>query len=251
MAVNNNDASSIRQYLLGQLSADEQEKIEARLLVDDDLFQEFEVSKVELVEDYCAGELTTKERDWLEQHFLASSEGKQQHTLALALSHRKQPQPTPRPSFVDWLRSLFTSHPWGFAATASAALILTITAFLFFPPARSTTSVAVSLTNSTITRSTGAPTQRISLGRDAGEVRASLMLPEPAPQGTKYRAQLDDRTKRQTVKIVEQSPQLVVVSIPAAQLPSGSYSLKLYVTNPDGSEEPIPGDYLFDVERTN
>ncbi|HEX6729842.1 MAG TPA: hypothetical protein VF074_07515 [Pyrinomonadaceae bacterium] len=84
MALNTNDETSIRPYLLGQLSVEEQNKLEERLMVEDDLFQEFEVSKVELVEDYCAGELDPTEREWLEQHFLDSPEGKHQRSLALA-----------------------------------------------------------------------------------------------------------------------------------------------------------------------
>lgn len=34
-------------------------------MVEDDLFQEFEVSKVELVEDYCAGELGLSKASWV------------------------------------------------------------------------------------------------------------------------------------------------------------------------------------------
>ena len=81
MSLNNSDQQEIRRYLLGQLEDEEQQKIEDRLMTENDLFEELEISKGEIVEEYCAGELTTKERDWLEQHFLASPEGQRRRTF--------------------------------------------------------------------------------------------------------------------------------------------------------------------------
>ena len=57
MALNDQDQARIRDYLLGHLSDEEQEKIETRLMTEDDLFEELEISKTELVEEYRAGEL--------------------------------------------------------------------------------------------------------------------------------------------------------------------------------------------------
>jgi hypothetical protein len=55
MALSTHDQTKIREYLLGHLNDQEQEQIEERLIVDDDLFQELEISKGELIEEYCAG----------------------------------------------------------------------------------------------------------------------------------------------------------------------------------------------------
>ena len=68
MALNNHDQAQIREYLLGKLTEAEQEKIEERLMLEDEFFDEFEVSKDELVEEYCAGELGQAERKWFEEH---------------------------------------------------------------------------------------------------------------------------------------------------------------------------------------
>ena len=42
MALSDHDQVQIREYLLGKLTDDEQEKIEERLMVEDDLFEELE-----------------------------------------------------------------------------------------------------------------------------------------------------------------------------------------------------------------
>ena len=68
----NNDQITIREYLLGKLSEDEQQKIEERLMTENDLFQEFEISKGELVEEYLANELSGEEHEWFEGHFLSA-----------------------------------------------------------------------------------------------------------------------------------------------------------------------------------
>ena len=76
MALNNHDQARIREYLLGRLSDEEEEKIEERLMVDDDLFEELEISKGELIEEYSAGELNQTDRKSFEDGYLASPEGR-------------------------------------------------------------------------------------------------------------------------------------------------------------------------------
>src|ERR1044072_7205185 len=85
MALNNQDQAQIREYLLGKLSEAEQEKIEERLMVEDELCDGLEAAKDELVEEYCGGELDEPERRWLEDHFLASPEGRQRQAFVLSM----------------------------------------------------------------------------------------------------------------------------------------------------------------------
>ena len=96
MALTNHDQAKIRQYLLGHLSDEEQQKLEERLILEDDLFEELEISKGELVEEYCAGELPEKEHHWFALHYLASPEGRQRHTFTVALNCLKRPVPAPK-----------------------------------------------------------------------------------------------------------------------------------------------------------
>src|SRR5689334_21873562 len=125
MALNNHHQGQLREYLLGKLSDAEQEKIEARLMVEDQLFDEFEASKDELVEEYCAGELGTTERQFFEEHYLRSVEGQERRACVLAMDclQSRQPvtidewtplplpvhPPDPRPGIFQQLMALFAN----------------------------------------------------------------------------------------------------------------------------------------------
>src|SRR5687768_12864644 len=87
MPLSEHDHDITRRYLLGQLTDDEEQKLEERLLSEDDFFQEVELTKDELAQEYASGELTAKERKWLQENFLASPEGKQRHEFARTFHH--------------------------------------------------------------------------------------------------------------------------------------------------------------------
>jgi hypothetical protein len=76
---------AIRDYLLGELSEPEQQRLEERLLVDDDYFQQLQVVEEELIDDYISGELPTRERLKFDSHFLAAPERQQDLRFAQAL----------------------------------------------------------------------------------------------------------------------------------------------------------------------
>ena len=109
MALNDNDQTHIREFLLGRLSDDEEQKLEERLLVEDDLFQELEISKSELVEEYCANELNHEENQWFERNFLSSPEGKERYSLAVTLSHLQRPPSPPTRSLTFFERRVLLS----------------------------------------------------------------------------------------------------------------------------------------------
>src|ERR1044072_8832193 len=121
MALSERDQTSIRQYLLGHLSGEEDEKIEERLMTVDDLFQEFAISKDELIDEYRAGELPQPDHKFFEENFLASSEGRKSYTFAAALDCLEQPQPQSYNLF-EKLSSFFTQHRWLVASATAAAV---------------------------------------------------------------------------------------------------------------------------------
>jgi hypothetical protein len=252
MALSKHDQATIREYLLGHLSEDAQERLEERLMIEDDLFEELEISKGELVDDYRAGEFTREERHWFEQHYLASPEGRQHHVFALALDCVEIPGPAPKPlTFFERVGSIFERQRWVFATASAAALVLIVAGVLFFRTGPQE-SLAFTLTSSATRRGAGdTQIHRITLNSNLGELRISLKLPEPPTPGTKYRAELDDRREIQNVKLAGQDADSVLVTIPARQLMPGYYALRLFAIEDDGTEQQIPGDYFFLVEQTN
>jgi len=242
------DQVTVRDYLLGHLNNQEQEKIEERLMVEDDLFEELEISKGELVEEYCAGELNKDDRQWFEHNYLASTEGRQRHALVLAISCLKHPQVVERqPSFFEKLA--FWTKPRWVAGVASAALVLIIAFIGVRSLQQPKTTISVALINTQVNRSNGNNTlpPKVNLPPDAGELRASLTLPKPFPQGTRFQAVLDNQIDRKQVNVVDHKENTVTVVVPARDLPVGEYALELTAIKNDGSEEAIPGIYRFDV----
>lgn len=86
------DRNMFRRYLLGELAQEEQRaSVEEGLLINDDLFEEFELVKEDLIDQYVSGELTDEERERFEQHFLTTPERREslRHAQALARYARK------------------------------------------------------------------------------------------------------------------------------------------------------------------
>ena len=251
MALINHDQAKIRQYLLGRLSDEEQQKIEERLMVEDALFEELEITKGELIEEYCSGELNQNEREWFEGHYLASPEGKQRHTFTLALNCLKRPIPAPkRLTWFERLGIFFKARPW-VVATATAAALLLVIAGAFIPSQFFNTepqrSLAITLSSGAISRSlTDGQHRKIQPPPDVKQLNIALLLPESAPPATSYRVELDNRREIKALKPITQDTSSVSVVIPTAELPPAFYSLRLFAIKADNQEHQL-GDYFFEI----
>jgi hypothetical protein len=262
MALNNHDQAQIREYLLGKLSEVEQEKIEERLMVEDELFDEFEVSKDELVEEYCAGELDRAERQWFESHFLASAEGRQRRAFALAMNCLREPQPAlvsqtkpwpelhveRRVTFFERLAAFVKMRPWTVATVTAVVLVIALVLVATRSGSRRQGEVfAATLTNATLKRGAEGPLPtKLHLPSNTAQLKLRLELPKAAAPGTRYKAELDDRVNRKPVEIVQSDPQSATVVIPTELVPRGEYSVLLTTKNPNGITQQL--SYLFNIE---
>lgn len=251
MAVSDRDHTRIRQYLLGHLNDEELEKLEERLVLEDDLSEELEISKGELTEQYCSGELTQKESHWFGTHYLATSQGRYEHELALALECLDSPSPEPKKqlTFREKLKSLFKTRSWALAAASALGLVV-IASLYFYPRSFNQPVYSITLTKTTLTRDNQNNTplpEKVTLPSNTSYLRASLKLPDQFPSGTRFEAILDNRIDRKPVNVVEENQDIVTVSIPASELPRGEYALELTAIRIDGVKEEIPGSYRFSV----
>ena len=252
MALTNRDQAKIRQYLLGHLSDEERQEIEERLMTEDDLFEELEISKGELIEEYCAGELNQDEHQWFERNYLASPEGRQRYTFTVALNCIKRPLPALEPAtFSERVRAFLQKWRWAVAIPAPAALVVAIAIGLQVAR-RSQTSHTFSAFNlySTVTqRSAGnARYYKVSLSPEVGELRITLGLPEGVTHGTNYRAELDNRREIRNLDVTSLDATSVLVVVPTAQVPEGLYAVRLYSSRDGSPEQLIPGEYLFQTK---
>ena len=251
MALSNNDQAKIRDYLLGRLTEEEQEKIEERLMVEDDFFDELEISKGELIEEYCAGELVQNDHQWFESHYLASAEGKQRHSFALALGSLKRsiPAPAPKPTLLERLRSLLNVRQLQPVAASAALVLVAGVGLAIYISTLPSSYDHVTLTNNVADRSlTGNQYQKVTLSPEAGGLRISLKLPETATPGAKYRVEFDNRTDVENLTPHLDETNAVVVEIPAKKLPAGLYALRLFETKGNGTEQRVGGEYRFEIK---
>jgi hypothetical protein len=137
VSLQSGNIDSIRRYLLGDLSEQEREQVEQRLMSDDDLYQQLLVAEDELIDEYVSDELPEQERAKFSRHFLSVPELRQdvkfaaslkKHALETAQRDVIAPKPAApaRISPFGWLGTLFTRPAFGasLAALLLAAVVL-------------------------------------------------------------------------------------------------------------------------------
>lgn len=86
MSVETHENAKIRKYLLGNIQVeDERRKIEERLMLEDDFFEELSIQEDELIQDYVDNQLSADERRRFEKHFFISEERRDNIKFARAL----------------------------------------------------------------------------------------------------------------------------------------------------------------------
>ncbi|HYJ87331.1 MAG TPA: hypothetical protein VEW46_14815 [Pyrinomonadaceae bacterium] len=251
MALNNRDEETIRGYLLGKLTDDEEVNVEQRLLTEDGFFEDMEVAKDELVEEYQAKQLKKEEGEWFERNFLASPEGKQSQAFAKALNRyvvdHRLPSRQNR-SLVQGLVAFWNSQPDLLRVAAAVAVVAIVAGIVWISRAPSPQNFAtLTLLNTASTRSSGIEPSTVRLKEDA--LRLTLMLPASATPGVRYRVDvINDKDETKSYEAAGQNAQSVSLEIPAAQLPPGHYLVTVSTVSDSHDVQRIPGSYRFTVE---
>jgi len=129
MASNHDDQSSVRRYLLHQLTDEEHQQIEQRLLTEDELFEQLQAAEDELIDQYITGSISKDDAEMFEKHFLATPERQQKLRFAKAFRRYvadhaiEQSQKASDKARTPWTwPKFFAASP--LRAVAFAALIL-------------------------------------------------------------------------------------------------------------------------------
>jgi tetratricopeptide (TPR) repeat protein len=103
-----NEEEAIKQYLLGQLSEEEQTPLEERLLTDDDFFERLNMAEDELIDEYLADRLGPDDRQEFNGHFMIAPERQQKLRFSKAL--RKYVATGPKIVPGLWTRIISNSY---------------------------------------------------------------------------------------------------------------------------------------------
>jgi anti-sigma factor RsiW len=138
MSVRSGNEGLIRSYLLGDLSEQEREQVERRLMSDDDLYQQLLLAEDDLIDEYAAGTLSDRDRAKFSRRFLSVPELRQDVKSVMALrghALRNAPRASARDSpararvsLLDRLRKFFMRPAVGvaFAAASLAAVLVAV-----------------------------------------------------------------------------------------------------------------------------
>jgi len=250
MAFSEHDQDITRRYILGDLTEEEEQGVEERLLLDDELFQELELAKDELTQEYVNSQLTDTERDRLQQRFLRSPEAKQKYEFAKTFAAYAERRAKPgKLSLMERLRSFFTVQPkWMPVAAMIALVVIAGVAFWLTRSSSPRSTTTLALVSSTATRSPDGPAPpSVRLNEDV--LKLVLTARQAVSPGSSYRVELlDDKGSTRTFAARAEDTQSVVVEIDAAQLQRGQYVVTLSSIDDGGRVNRLPGNYYFAVE---
>ncbi len=78
--------TQLRSYLLGGLSSDEEQRIEERLLADNEFIEQMLIVEEDLIDDYSNGRLDPSQQKSYEKLFLSTDEGRQRLKISQVLN---------------------------------------------------------------------------------------------------------------------------------------------------------------------
>jgi hypothetical protein len=256
MAQNYVDQAVIRQYLLGTLTPDLQQKLEERLLTETQFLEQLEIEEDELIDEYLADELSRDDREKFERHFLTTPERQQHLRFAVALRRYVVPSRTSEALVVGK-----QANRWGANQSAhfraalvfGVVIILAVAFWLYRSRNSSAPTLALNLTNTVDNnRAQGVEAAKAHPTSSTQDLKLTLRLPEGAAGAVRYRITLDnldsEHAEPRSFEPAGQDAQSVWLIIPAAQLARARYALKVVAILPDGNERRIPGAYYFDVD---
>jgi hypothetical protein len=111
----NDAAAQMILYLLGDVSEEEQVRLEEQFFTDEDAYQQLRAIEDELRYDYAQGSLSPRERELFEKKFLTTPAERERVALAKSvmektLEHAVRLSPAPEPK-VAWWKTLFSMMP--------------------------------------------------------------------------------------------------------------------------------------------
>jgi len=255
--INSNEKNEVKLYLLGELEQSAAERVELRLLADAAFGEEFDVIVNEITDEYVGDELNGDDRKRVQQYFLRATERQNKLRFANELLERATVERGParvvqvEPGMLERVWAF-----WGslallprFATTFAAIVIVAGVLLLIIPGTRTPGTYAfVNLAISNSERASGPEIKHVRLEPGSPGIRIELALPDQIPPSKNYRVELlDEKQVARNLKIEQQTEAKLVVTIPANEITRGTYFIRVYGVNPDGTEQRIRGSYFFTV----
>jgi anti-sigma-K factor RskA len=242
----------LKHYLLDLVTGERRDQIEQRIMTDQVFCDELETMEDDLIDEYLGGVLQGDERQRFEEYFLATVERQDSLRFGRALRRYVSGAETGQAARAFPLAARFwsTNSVVFPAAVAFIVLAVVVGGVWFYRNMNGPKNFAtLTLTLSTANRAEGAQSTKIRIPPDVNALRISLLLPPGSDSAEGYRvALLNEKGETSSLGVMRQEDKRVDVTVPTSKLDRGQYALKLFRRNPDGTEQPVNGSYLFTVE---
>jgi hypothetical protein len=236
------DDDLLRRYLLGELSEEETERLEPRLLEDDRLLEQMEAVEVDLLAEYAQGELTREQEREVRRRLIATEDGKAR--LAMVRSLHRIGQEKPR-----WRSSWYVPTAALAAALLVAVVGTSVLPDLQGPPGNNIGKAVVS----TPTPDPGPPKGATPGQQTVEPVTETQEVVEPAPPvkakpepvvvevpfGSAQRGNEEQEILEILQRVVPKNAEEVVLRVPLREEAFTSY--KAVLTLPDNSQKVFEG----------
>lgn len=229
------DVSVVRRYLLGRLTPEALEEVEARLFSKDQLFWDrLCLEEDQLIDEYVGGALDDESRSDLERHFLCTEERRAKVEFVGLLRDRarhERARQARRPS--DWLKMPVAVPRWALAAAATLLLLMPAAAWQW--TTRTAQQEITTWLSADLVRAGGELT-RVHIPPNCRVVRLHL---DPGTDAYRdYRATLHDvsgvelwaQGQLQTANV--QGGNAITLTFPCELLPEGDYHARLHGLSP-------------------
>ena len=265
----------IKEYLLGELTAEDSSKVEEQLLTDDDFYQELLIVEDELIDSYVSEKLLEAEVRGFESHFLTSPERYEKLRFARNLKKYVSqaavarpdeaaiadlPQPDQKVSFATGKRSVFSFFPFKnpllaytfgtvTIAVLGVALVLIINNLRNSSPQGPGRILAVQLTSGMSRGETEIKTISIPAGTDTVQLELQIDTTGPYRSYAGALQALDGVEKFRNEGLTARTlgvGGVVDFQVPAALLNPATYYVKLNGVTQSGQLENL-GRYSFRV----
>lgn len=244
-------------YLLNELSEHEAEQFEEQCFAQAE-WPDAELSAAEedLILAYVKDELSPERKRLFEENYLKTEARIERVLLARSFLEVVCTADQPKLTLSERLSGFWKSLVFAprFAVLRFAAIVLvfgliTTLSWFAFRTRAPQTFAQLSLTISTDTRAVSGQARKVKLPLEEDALKISLALPESRTPGATYRVQWEDvKGPRESLNVEKQDTDSISVVIPAGKLARGQYVLKLFRKDPAGTEERVPGNYLFIAE---
>lgn len=264
----------MKRYLLGDLSSEDQNRLEEKYFTDDDFLHALLEVKDQLMCEYVRGVMPVSERTRFEERFLATAEGRKEYEMISMLHNREPIAPPVREKAAPAKPKVTSASPrsmrrpsWGYlGACAAVAVALLMGSWLALRSgsegARLASTAAPSSDLSAVLSIDLGPGQRrgdesreapvaelesrhraLVLNLKTGRTEASSYQAEvyPLDEGNAPVFTVDELKAQGTT-----SEGFIPLEIPAGKLPEGDYRIELKGKHPDGTLKPMRG-YFFSV----